>query len=266
MRIYLVSLQQDYERRALLKDRFPQYYKSFIHIQATYGKEILASDYFNYCSKYFEKHKRLLTPGEVGCTLSHIDALKAFLDTSDDYALIFEDDVIGSDTDITKTLKILSEEKKFNGLFLLGGQEGLHYEKYILGKKINQTNISQQIYEIPKFSSKFLFRTCCYIVSRKFAEHILDFHKENFNVADAWFEILNNTEFSFYYCNIFKHPLDLAGSHIEKERSKPSEPNFFKRVIKQGVFWKIKNRLTNDFHRIQLIFLGCEKVFKDRVK
>ena len=266
MRIYLVSLQQDYKRRTLLKDRFPQYYESFIHIQATYGKKISAYDYFNYSSKYFEKHKRLLTPGEVGCTLSHIDALKAFLDTSDDYALIFEDDVIGADADITETLKTLSEEKKFNGLFLLGGQEGLHYEKYILGKKLKQKNIPREIYEIPKFSSKFLFRTCCYIVSREFAEHILNFHKENFNVADAWFEILNNTEFSFYYSHIFKHPLDLSESHIENERSKHNEPNFFKRVLKQGIFWKIKNRLKNDFYRTLLIFLGYEKVFKDRVK
>lgn len=266
MNIYLVSLEQDYKRRDLLKDRFPQCYESFIHIQAIYGKEISASDYFNYCSKYFEKHKRLLTPGEVGCTLSHIDALKSFLDTSDDYALILEDDVIGSDADITETLKILSEEKKFNGLFLLGGQEGIQYEKYILGKKLNQKNIPREIYEIPKFSSKFLFRTCCYIVSREFAEHILNFHRENFNVADAWFEILNNTEFYFYYSSIFKHPLDLSNSHIEKERSKDNEPNFFKRVIRQGVFWKIKNRLKNDFQRSYLIFLGYENIFKDRVK
>lgn len=266
MNIYLVSLEQDYKRRALLKDRFPKNYQSFIHIQATYGKELKASDYFKYCSQHYEQNKRLMTPGEVGCTLSHMNALEAFLNTSDEYALMLEDDVIGSDTDITETLKIISRENKFNGLFLLGGQEGIHYEKYILGKKLNQNNMRQNIYEIPEFSSKFLFRTCSYIVSRKLAEHILDFHKENFNIADAWFEILNNTEFSLYYTNIFKHPLDLSESHIENERSKYNEPNFLKRVIRQGIFWKIKNRLKNDFHRIQLIFLGYENVFKDRVK
>lgn len=266
MNIYLVSLEQDYKRRDLLKDRFPQSYKKFIHIQAVYGKKLSASDYFNYCSMHFDKYKRLLTPGEVGCTLSHISALKAFLATSDEYAIIFEDDVIGCDMDISNALSILSKVKNFDGLFLLGGQEGIYYEKYILGKKLSQENIPQDIYAIPEFSSKFLFRTCCYIVSRNFAKHILNFHSKNFNVADAWSAILRNTQFSFYYCSVFKHPLELTESHIERERSKPNEPNFLKRIIKQGIFWKIKNRLNNDFIRLSLKILGYKQVFMDRKK
>ncbi len=35
-----------------------------------------------------------LTPGELGCTLSHLQALQLFLDTDDQYALILEDDAI----------------------------------------------------------------------------------------------------------------------------------------------------------------------------
>lgn len=35
-----------------------------------------------------------MTPGELGCAMSHIAALKRFLSSDEEYAIIFEDDVI----------------------------------------------------------------------------------------------------------------------------------------------------------------------------
>ncbi len=36
------------------------------------------------------RHDKALTPSELGCTLSHLEALKDFLNSSEQYAVVFE--------------------------------------------------------------------------------------------------------------------------------------------------------------------------------
>ncbi|MFA7418026.1 MAG: glycosyltransferase family 25 protein, partial [Acholeplasma sp.] len=98
--IYLISLPQDVERRAVLKDQFPRYYDQFIHIQAVDGRKLPAQEYFTKTLPFLKKYNRPMTPAEVGCALSHIKALEAFLETDATHALVLEDDIIGSDENI----------------------------------------------------------------------------------------------------------------------------------------------------------------------
>ena len=84
------------------------------------GGELSAKQYFEQAVKGRSKP---LTPGELGCTLSHVQALNIFLQTEDDYALIFEDDAI-LPTDFS--LQTIEDEIKRinlsrNTLFSLGG-------------------------------------------------------------------------------------------------------------------------------------------------
>src|SRR5690554_7645668 len=98
--IYLVSLEQDTERREKLKERFPETYNEFIHINAVDGRILSAKEYYQKTLPYFISQNKVMSPAELGCTLSHIKALEAFLQTNEPYALILEDDVIGSDQDL----------------------------------------------------------------------------------------------------------------------------------------------------------------------
>ncbi|MDY6484734.1 glycosyltransferase family 25 protein [Acinetobacter faecalis] len=266
MKIYLVSLEGDYGRRNLLKENFTSYYKNFIYEPAVWGKSLKSSQYFKYSLSFYNKHKQLITPNEVGCTLSHLNVLKNFLTSNAEYALILEDDVVGYDEDIESVLKYFERKCDLKGLFILGGQDGLNYEKYILGREINQNIIQNNVYSIAKFSSKFIFRTCCYVVNRELAKYIIEYHKLNFSRADCWFDILKDTNFPLTYMNIFKHPVDLSNSHIEKERNFSAEPNFIKRILKQGLFWKIRNRILNDYNLYKLLILGYKQILKEREK
>lgn len=256
MEIYLISLEQDTQRRAELAQRFPQGYPKMQWIKAVNGKSLSAKQYFSYAQKHLKSNKKLITPSELGCTLSHIKALKNFIITDEDHCLILEDDVVGCDQDIILLENLVSILPE-NTLMLCGGQEGLSFDRYILGKEIGNN-----IFSIPRFSTKFLSRTCCYIVDKKTAEKILMSHDGNLKVADHWYDIFKDNNINFLFLNLFKHPIDLKNSHIECEREYFYENIFWKRVFKQGFFWKIFNRLRNDIYLLVLFFMGYKRVKK----
>lgn len=258
MIIYFISLEQDIQRRAELARRLPKKYPEMQWVKAINGKELLAEEYFSYAQQYFIRNKKMITPSEVGCTLSHIKALETFLKTNEEYCLILEDDVIGSDNDINIIFNLIGNEFS-NGVILLRDQESFGFEKYILGKK------HKKYYKIPKFSVHFMFGACAYIVDRSSARVILEHHKHNFEIADIWSKIISNSPIDFYYCPILKHPQDLSNSNIEDERKLFHELNFWKRMKQQGFFWKIFNRIRNDMYRGLLIFKGYNQIHKDEL-
>lgn len=259
MKIYLISLEKDIQRRIDLEKKFLKSYQSMHWIKAINGKELSAKDYFYYTQQYFNAHKKLITPSEVGCTLSHIQTLEVFLETDEEYCLILEDDVIGCDDDIDEIDKLI-KNRNLDGILLLRDQNGFGFEKYILGKKINSH------YRLPFFSTHHVYGTCAYVVSRHAAQIILNSHKKKFGIADIWSSIIKRTFLNFYYYPLFIHPEDLSSSHIEKERAifYIDEKNFFKRIYKQGLFWKIYNRLRNDIYRWILILKGYKQIHKDK--
>jgi glycosyl transferase family 25 len=86
---YLINLEKNKDRLAT----FSQYYNSsdlnsepFVKIKAIYGRDI------NYTSFISPNVELNMTPGMVGCFLSHLDVYKKIIDGNKDYALIFEDD------------------------------------------------------------------------------------------------------------------------------------------------------------------------------
>ncbi|MDM1269001.1 glycosyltransferase family 25 protein [Acinetobacter indicus] len=257
MIIYLISLEKDYERRRLITSSFPIYRKNFNWIKAIDGRELLAKEFFIYANKYFKKNNKLITPSEVGCALSHIEAYRKFLKTDEEYCLIFEDDIIGNDNDIVQIEKIMQLEKP-NGLVLFGGQEGLpnDYWKYILAKKTNK------LYLISDFSKKFLIRAHCYLVNRDTAKKLIESHKQEFHVADHWGELLKGI--NMYYIDLIKHPEDLSNSNIEQERYSvySIQHEIFNRNYIKGFFLKALNRFFNEIKRILVIMRGYKRIKK----
>lgn len=259
MKIYLISLEQDFQRRAKLAENFPETYPKMKWIKAVNGKQLTAKNYFSYANQYFHNHDSVITPSEVGCTLSHIQALEEFLKTDEEYALILEDDIIGEDESINFIENILIKNK-LDGVVLCGGQIPLQIEKYKLYK-----HIKESIFIVPNFSKKFFFGTCCYVINKKIADFIINYQLNNFTKADCWNEILGDS-IKLYYMDVLQHPFEMNNSHIENERALfyMNENNFFKRIYKQGIFWKIYNRIRNDIWRWVLIFKGYKQIHKDK--
>ncbi|MCK7607975.1 glycosyltransferase family 25 protein [Acinetobacter portensis] len=258
MKIYCISLDVDYSRRECLSKKFKTKYSEFYIVSAVNGNELTAKNYFGYTQSYFHKYKYLLTPSEIGCSLSHVAALKSFLKTDEKYALILEDDVIGSDVDIERIKKIV-DRLDFTGVVMCGGQEGLplDWNDYRYGKS---TEIDPNLYKVNKYSIKFFSRTVCYVVDRDFASHYVDMNDNFIHLADDWVKYFDNTNYSFYYKNIMKHPIDLSGSHIESQR-KLTQKAQYKINFLQTIFWyKCYRKLINLGYLLISILSKDEKI------
>lgn len=221
--IYLVSLEKDSTRRDILKERFSKTYSKFKFQPAVDGRLLLSKDYYNYISKYYKKEKKLMSPGELGCTLSHIEVLTKFLQSDSKYALIFEDDIIGADRDIEEIERIIPYLDEC-AIVVCGGQDGLLSRYFQFGKPLKDY---PNLYLVHPHSYQYIYRTCSYLVTRKAAALIVEYQKKHIVVADHWAKIFKNTNIKFYYTNIFHHPTELASSSIESERLVSTNEKFF---------------------------------------
>lgn len=253
--IYLVSLEQDVARRERLKERFPETYSNFQHIKAVDGRILPAKEYFDKTQGFYKKYHRIMSPAELGCTLSHIKALETFLASVNEFGLILEDDIIGTDKDIYLINSLIASFDE-NMLLLCGGQIDLPEKRYRFGRVIE----SKLICLVHDFSLKFVYGTCCYLVTRKSAQEILNFHMNNYvALADKWDLFFTTSNTKVYYKNILQHPDDLADSHIEMDRTLNNK-TLFKKIFSKDLPPKILQRLYWELHSIILKFFGYKKL------
>lgn len=113
------------------------------------------------------------------------------------------------------------------------------------GKRLQGTNI----YKLCRFSYKYFYRACAYIVTKKSAQVILS--QLNHGVlADEW-DFLLKDDVDMYFVKLFEHPTDLKGSAIESERS------LFYGKSPISRFWDLKFCIRN----IKLIFFVVTTFF-----
>lgn len=88
--VYWINLAARTDRRAFMERQFARLGMDATRIEAVTPGEISAEDLDRYCHP---RHLRWMKPTEVACTLSHLKALRQFLETSSPFALILEDDI-----------------------------------------------------------------------------------------------------------------------------------------------------------------------------
>ena len=224
MQVFIISIEDEESPRLnkFLAQPFFQNKKLPFNKIGIKGGEISAKIYFEQAVKGRNKP---LTPAELGCSLSHLEALKSFLATNDNYALIFEDDAI-----IPKnlTIKVLEEEflkSQFpsNLLFSLGGiqmKECLN----VRGKIQNFKFLSQSVLKVvPDFYHRVNYAVA-YIVDRDMATTLIGYHQP-MRKADDWSYLFDfNSKSNILMTHLIDHPeielveKDLQISAIEAER------------------------------------------------
>lgn len=255
--VYLVSLKRDRLRRAELEKRFPKSYSEFIFIKpAVDGRLIDAKSYYDQVLPCFIDNGRLLSPSELGCTLSHMAILSEFLASSEKLALVIEDDVIGNEEDLNEVF-INAQHLKGNSLYICGGQQSTTVRKFLLGKK---TRV-EGLFSVSRFSSDYILRTCCYVVTRSAAKNILDYYTEALSLADSWGDISRKKGVRIYYSDTIKHPDDLSLSHIEADRREIKDVPFIKKVLSASFFSRVGGFLfRNLISRVMLVF-GYKRLY-----
>lgn len=253
--IYLVSLKQDIERRAKLKERFPETYPNFQYIEAVDGRMLSAKEYFRKAQGFFRAYNNIISPAELGCTLSHIKVLEEFLASEKEFCLILEDDVIGTDHDIAvieRTINMLSNK---SSCLFFWGMFKTPYMRYQVGKK---TGLN--FYLVNRFSYKYLYGTFAYTVARDVAKDILSVHQNSIVRADDWGVLLLKSQASsVYFKNIIKHPDVMTNSHIESERQF-IKVSLIKRLFSLSLFRSIFRRIFTEIIVGILIIIGNRRL------
>jgi|TARA_Y100000296_G_scaffold82144_1_gene110785 glycosyl transferase family 25 len=224
MKIYIISLERDVNRRKKIRQTFPSHWENFTWIHAI---DAANPESKKTIQEYFKKPSsktKSFTLGEKCCAMSHIKCLQQFLLTEDPACIIIEDDLEGIDRDFIEALK---ETRKLgdSSVVILGGQQGLKNAKHLSGKRI-----SENLWEIPKTSTPFITRACCYGITRNAATKIIESQNTAQNRSDNW-EHYSTLGIKIYYSNIFKHPVNLRDSHLEAQRAKTG---FLRKIIEDG--------------------------------
>lgn len=218
---YLISIESDDGVR--LKNFFAQ--KNFQTMKSEFiklgvvGKQLALKQYFELGVAGREQP---LTPSELGCTLSHLDALKDFLKSDASLALVFEDDVIQN-----LDFSLVELEKEVRGLNLkpsfflsLGGIQLKHSQK-VKGHIYQQKLLDKNILEVHPFYYKKLVSAYAYIVDREMAALLLAYHNPP-KVFDHWGDLeYVEKAHHFYATYLFDHPVIQnieEDSYLEQER------------------------------------------------
>jgi len=219
MNAYIISLyaKESDKNRLLFSILEKNGFKAHL-INAINGPLLDAKTYFFLTQKYFKSTKKLLTPSELGCSLSHKIALEEILRAGVSSALVLEDDVILDDAACTELKKIINQNFTADGFVHLGGQEGLESNFRNLGGI--QVNDHPKVFEVNPDDLCWLHRTVGYLISSKNAEKILNLLNDHPVLIDDFSYIRIKTGISkFYFSKIVGHPSDLFSSTIEEERA-----------------------------------------------
>lgn len=221
MRIFLITLPGSEKRLENLKKNFPRYFEKFTIFQGVNGNELPVSEYLKLISPAYRRFLWLLTPAEVGCALSHMKVYEKMIGEDYEYAMVLEDDVIGSDEAIERIEQLIPNVIKTFGdnfVWILGGMEG-GSTKYLFLKKTD----FPEVYLVRKISRRHVARTVAYIVTKQTAIEILNKQRKCLIPADVWDELISyDTEILF--SNFLKHPETSDESVIEPQRRLGSLP------------------------------------------
>lgn len=253
--VYYISLEKDIGRRIEMSKKFDKEFTKMHCIEAIKGKNLPSCQYFLRMNQFFNNTKRLITPSELGCLMSHEKALQTFIDSDYKYALILEDDIIGSDSDINR-IREISINLKENFFFHCGGMDPISCHKTMYGKKLITDD---DYYLAANFSIQFLWRACSYAIDKNTAIQILKIYKKNQVVADEWKNILTKNHTNTYLANILHHPKDLQDSNLEQERLLKLNVVGLK-LFKQKVIAKIYVLWNIFFYKRK----GYEKIYKGK--
>lgn len=249
--IFIVSLKSDLIRRNTIASFLTNNGLDFNFIDAVYGKDLKDPELSLLPINTAESRlKRKLTPGEVGCTLSHLKVYSQLASSDHDWVCILEDDALLTSEFVNFVKSFDKDKHKLlpDNLYLLGGQEGIFQSKYIAQSRFTKLEVGDSFFHKTVGSHDHIFRTCCYLMSKDMANNILSLSKRKFFVSDDWaYFIQLGIIKEIYLTSIVSHPIDLSGSHLEAERLLSFDSST---SVKQTYVTKIKWHLS---HRIKLI-------------
>ncbi|MCF6197893.1 MAG: glycosyltransferase family 25 protein [Hyphomicrobiaceae bacterium] len=135
-RAFMINLDYCADRLQVVGKRLDDLNIPWERVVGVNGREMRDEDYVGIDKQGFLlAHGRHIEPGDIGCYLSHIRALQAFLASGEDFGLILEDDVDFDDDFLELMDKMLESSAHWDVLKLSGRHQGMPVPLRKLGNK-----------------------------------------------------------------------------------------------------------------------------------
>ena len=196
---YLIHLPRATERKPLIEELNHKLNITLPIFDAAVGTELIRDGHPTRCG-HSTKKEATRSPGDIGCTVSHLRVAQNGLQNNYDYVVVFEDDcVMNSDLESLRSSLASSDGIKWD-LFLLGATA---YRKHMpLNSKFSQV--------------KWFEGTHCLIMNKNFMEHLVQVYTAAYDAgtvyaADGLYDIVCQTR--DVKCIGFRNP----ASHFEQK-------------------------------------------------
>ncbi|MCY0772621.1 glycosyltransferase family 25 protein [Enterobacter cloacae complex sp. 2022EL-00788] len=236
MKCYIINMKTEPHKRHRITEQCEQYGISYEVINAVAGNELS----FEVLSTVTHDYPTCnLTPGEIGCALSHLHIYSKMASENTPFALILEDDavlnekVINAIDSISKSIESSSPE-----IFLLNSPES-YYPKF--KRSISGTF---SFYKMARAS-----QACAYIINKEAANKILNFNLPIKFEADRWMFFRDFCSIKIWCLNeglVDSNDADKAGSSLESGRKKLKDirESYMNKLQKKQKGYQLKRMLN----------------------
>jgi glycosyl transferase family 25 len=187
-----------------------------VTVPPVFSGNLPASDYFKIAQPHFFWKGQLLSPGEVGCTLAHVNAWRMIVNQGIP-CIIIEEDIELKEEQLSTAKKLCAEIQ--TDFIHLGIHPQTERSVFLRGKKITICH-GINIYLVDP-SHKF-FGSFAYFITPATAEKLLVFHKTILRKADDWDGFFRSYPIQPLHAPIFRHPNERG--QIENERAQYRQP------------------------------------------
>ncbi len=168
-----------------------------IKIKPINGYTLEANDYFKKTLSWYNQTGKLCTPGEIGCSLSHISIYEKIV-LSNRAGLIFESDISPTEAELSEANDIISSSSV--DFIHLGWHPSIYLSNFFKGNFVKQLGI----YKINPFTN--FHGAYSYYVTPRCAGELLSFHKKAIRKADTWDVFFAESKIIPYFYPVFAHP------------------------------------------------------------
>lgn len=236
VKFFIINLDRSPDRLAECRDKFSSMGISLERIPAVDGQVNDLSSFYDdeLCRK---EMGRSIQPGEVGCFLSHINAIQKFWESDAEYAVILEDDASPS-SDFLQTLEQLIPVFQRGSDDMYAVNLGASDFKYGSDYRKLGSGILRCAHRFPMLATGILW-------SRSGAKIFLDHHKIVSMPYDNYLRFLlsgTNKAFSVRPPMVLASgaPSDIEARNVSKRRSSQNRSYFYfffkqRRIIREKV-------------------------------
>ena len=229
MKVFVINLKRDVAKREAVAKRLESAAVDFEFVEAVYGKDIPSVELDRLCD--FRKMRRIgreLTPGEIGCALSHLAIYDRIVRENIDVACVLEDDVI-----VAPAFRKVTEK---GADFIRGKRAVMLLEESLGGWSAGRLCYC---YNAVRLGNGFC--THAYLVTKESAEALCAFLRPVVRVADCWGTLVARGIVDLYGVSPTPTMVDLTfGSAITEWTERQVYKNRIDQLIQRirHVFWR----------------------------